>query len=135
MTKVPLKLLLTTPSFNRPMMCKAYINVSDHHKITTNVPNIKCTHKIHRHPLPQSNGGRDEGSGDPDPLKYDIHNKPLLQIYMFCTNHIFIEYTVTQHHHPLFTVVTIFGLYSGHHQTKHYLDLKKANEISSCSYI
>ena len=70
---------------------------------------VKCTHKIHRHPLPPSNGGRDEGSGDPNPLKYDTHNKPLLEIYTFCMNHIFIEYTVTQHHHPLLTVVTIFG--------------------------
>jgi len=49
------------------MMCKAYINAGDHHKIMTDKPNIKCTHKIHRNPLPSSNVGRDEGSGDPDP--------------------------------------------------------------------
>jgi hypothetical protein len=90
---------------------------------------------MHRHPLPPSDGGTDEGSGDPDPLKYNTHNKPLPEMHTFCTNHIFIEHTVTHHHHPLFTVVTIFGLYSGHHQTVLYLDLKKANEISSCYYI
>jgi len=42
------------------------------------------------------------------PLKYNTHNKPLLEIYMFCMNHIFIQYTVTQHHHPLLTVVSYY---------------------------
>ena len=48
MTKVSLKLLLTAPSLNRPMMCNAYINVTDDLIIMADIHNIKYPFKYNQ---------------------------------------------------------------------------------------